>query len=147
VAAEVVDTLARVPLLSGLNKRELRRLAREFRPRRVAAGTTVMREGQMSGADFFVIVSGEAAVNRGGAEITRLGPGDYFGELALISKDVRTATVTAITDLDCLVTALWSFRQFVMENADVAWKLIEHLGGLLDEQRKPAGESRPSAAV
>jgi CRP-like cAMP-binding protein len=140
--ASAADHLGRVPLFSGLSQRELKKLARSFKERDFDVGTTVVRQGEMSGVGFFIIVEGEATVSVDGAEVTRLGPGDHFGELALVSKEVRTATVTALTDLRCLVIAFWDFRSFVKGNPDVAWKLLEHVVRLLGEERdrlaKPA---------
>jgi CRP-like cAMP-binding protein len=67
--------------------------------------------------------------------VATIGPGDYFGELAMITKEARTATVTAETPLRCLSIRFWDFRNFVKENPDVSWKLLEHLAGVLAEDR------------
>jgi CRP/FNR family cyclic AMP-dependent transcriptional regulator len=141
--ATTADLLAGVPLFSGLSQRQLKKLARDFTERQIRSGTTVVREGEMSGVGFFILVEGEAAVSVGGTDVARLGPGDHFGELALVSKRVRTATVTAVTDSRCLVIALWDFRSFVQGNPDVAWKLLEHLVGVLGDER----ERRAKAAL
>jgi CRP-like cAMP-binding protein len=133
--ATLVDELKQVPLFSSLSQRQLNRLARDFKERRFRPETSIVRQGHMSGVDFFVIVEGEASVSVDGAEVGRLGPGDYFGELALISERVRSATVAAETPLRCLVMASWDFRRFVKDNPDVSWKLLQHLVGLLTEQR------------
>jgi CRP/FNR family cyclic AMP-dependent transcriptional regulator len=127
--------LKTVPLFSGLTQRQLRQLARGFREREFKSGTAVVREGQMSGVGFFVIVDGTATVRVGGNEVALLGPGDHFGELALISERVRSATVTADGPLRCLVMAFWDFRQFAKQNPDVTWKLLQHLVELLTEER------------
>jgi len=87
-----VDALKDVPLLSCLSQRELKRVARNVREQSFAPGTTVIREGKMSGVGFFIVVEGEAEVSAGGAGLGRLHPGDHFGELALIGKRERTAT-------------------------------------------------------
>jgi CRP-like cAMP-binding protein len=64
---------------------------------------------------------------RGGEAINTLGPGDWFGELALISKGPRTATVTASSELRCRALASWEFRPFLQEHADVTWAMLETL--------------------
>lgn len=133
--ASVVDELKRVPLFSSLNQRQLRRLARSCKDREFRPGTTVVRQGHMSGVGFFIIVDGEAAVSIDGADVATLGPGDHFGELTLVSKQVRTATVTATTPLRCLVVMFWDFREFAKGNPEVLWKLLEHVVGLLVEQQ------------
>jgi CRP-like cAMP-binding protein len=131
VSNPIADALATVPLLSGLDRRQLERLALDFNQRTIPAGTVLIREGDDHGMGFFVMAEGEVVVSVGGREINRLGPGDYFGEIALLSDRVRTATVTAATDVRCLVMMLTDFRAFVQGDADVAWKLLEHVGMLL----------------
>ena len=73
----------------------MRRHGRDLEERNVRAGTQIVRQGHMSGVDFFVIVDGEVAVTVDGKEVARLGPGDHFGELALIGERERSSTVTA----------------------------------------------------
>lgn len=131
--SEAVDALSRVPLLSGLERRDLERLSRDFSERVFPAGSTVVEEGQERGIGFFVIADGEATVSRDGKEVQRLGPGDHFGEIALIGDRVRTATVTADTELRCLVMTVWDFRSFVRGDPDVAWNLLQHLARLISE--------------
>ena len=126
-----VDELKRVPLFGSLSQRQLKRLGRDFRERTFRPGTAMVKQGQMSGVDFFVIVEGEATVSRDGVKVGTLGPGDHFGELALISQRVRAATVTSEVPVRCLVMASWHFRRFVMDNPDVSWKLLQHVASLI----------------
>jgi len=133
--AHLADDLKSVPLFSGLSQRQLKRLARGFREREVKAGTALMREGEKSAVSFFVIAEGTATVSVDGNEVSRLGPGDYFGELALISEEVRSATVTADGPMRCLVMGFWDFRRYAKENPDVTWKLLQHVVELLSEER------------
>ena len=132
----LADELKQVPLFSGLGQRQLRRLAEDFKQCAFEPGMTPLREGRMSGVGFYVIREGEASVSVGGKELARLGPGDHFGELGLISERARTATVTAETRLHCLKLADWDFRRFLKESPDVAWKLLEHVVGLLVDARE-----------
>jgi CRP/FNR family transcriptional regulator, cyclic AMP receptor protein len=131
MTTNIVDTLAKVPLLSGLDRHQLEKLADDFTERTFPAGTVVVREGDEQGIGFFVVAEGEGTVSVGGSEIAKIGPGSYFGEVALVSDRRRTATVTAVTDLRCLVMTIWVFRAFVRGDADVAWRLLEHLGQLM----------------
>ncbi len=124
--AAPVEALARVPLLASFGRRELERLAQEFKKRTFPQGSVVTREGE-AGVGFFVIVDGEATVTVGDEEKGRLGPGDYFGEIALIDEGVRTATITADTDLHCYGLTPWEFRPFVEEHPQVAWALLQTL--------------------
>ena len=125
-AADPQD-LKRVPLFAELDNRQLKKLASRFRERTVGPGTNVTTEGEMSGVGFFVVGSGEAAVNVGGKDVATLGPGDHFGELALVSEAARTATVTATTELRLLEIPFWDFRDFAHANPDVTWKLLQHV--------------------
>ena len=97
----------------------------------------------MSGISFFIVAEGEGAVSVEGEEVARVGPGDYFGEMALITEEARTATVTAVTRLRCHAIAFWDFRKFAKENPDVSWKLLQHLAALLTVER----ERRARAAL
>ena len=128
---DTADLLANVPLLSSLDRKHLESQAKDFTPRTFPAGSTVIREGDTHGVGFFVVVAGEGVVTVDGQQVDSVGPGSYFGEVALISDRVRTATVTATTDLECLVMTFWDFRAFVKGDPEVAWRLLEHVGGLL----------------
>jgi CRP-like cAMP-binding protein len=138
MATNVVDALARVPMLSSLDRKHLEKLAKDFSEKTFPAGSVVVHEGDDHGIGFFVVADGDALASVGGAEVARLGPGSHFGEVALISDRVRTATVTATTDLHCYVMTLWDFRSFVQSDADVAWKLLEQLAGLLHRSTSAA---------
>ena len=128
---DTVDLLAGVPLLSGLDRKHLERLTKDFAARTFPAGSVVVREGDDHGIGFFVVAEGQGVVTVGGKKVGEVGPGSYFGEVALLTDRMRTATVTATTDLHCLVMTLWDFRAFVRGDAEVAWKLLEHLSRLL----------------
>ena len=130
MAAADPSVLKRVPLFAELDNRQLKKLAAGFRERTVGPGTKVTTEGEMSGVGFFVVAGGEASVNVGGKDVGTLGPGDHFGELALVSESARTATVTATTELQLLEIPFWDFRDFAHANPDVTWKLLQHVVAL-----------------
>jgi voltage-gated potassium channel len=131
----IAEILGTVPLLSGLDKKHLSHMAQDFKERSVPAGTVIIRQGDDHGMGFFVVKDGEAVVTVDGNEVTRLGPGSYFGEVALISDRVRTASVTAATDMTVLVMMLTDFRAFVKSDGEVAWRLLEHVGMLLHHSK------------
>ncbi len=126
------DLLKRVPLFHGLNDKQLEHLSRNFTDRTFAAGQQVTAEGG-GGVGFFVIESGEATVSVGGEERRTIGPGDYFGEVALIDDGARSATITATSDLRCYGLTPWQFRPLVEENASIAWPLLQSLARRLRE--------------
>jgi CRP/FNR family transcriptional regulator len=123
VAAVSADTLKKVPLFSGLDNRELEQIATSMRERRFKAGDTVTQEGQ-GGVGFFVVEVGKAQVTVGGEDRGVVGPGDYFGEIALINDSPRTATLIASTDMLCHGMTPWDFRPLVESNSAIAWKLL-----------------------
>ena len=125
--ADITEDLKRVPLFADLGRRDLKKLAGRFRERTLRPGTTPVQEGKMSGIGFFVVADGEAAVSRGGKVVATLTSGDHFGEIALINKGARTATVTATTPLRVLEIPFYDFRAFALENPDVMWKLLQHV--------------------
>jgi CRP/FNR family transcriptional regulator, cyclic AMP receptor protein len=124
VAQGAVDLLKRVPIFEGLDDRELARIAGSMKQRTFNAGDTVTTEGQ-GGVGFFVIEDGSARVTIQGDERRRLGPGDYFGEVALLTDRPRTATITAESDLRCYGMTSWDFRPLVETHGSIAWKLLQ----------------------
>jgi CRP/FNR family transcriptional regulator, cyclic AMP receptor protein len=118
-----VELLKRVPLFAGCSKKELARLATladeiDFRP-----GKTLIREGAL-GREFFILVDGTAQISRKGRNIDNAGPGDFFGEMALLADQPRNATVTTTSDVDALVITARSFRDMIGDNPLIALKLM-----------------------
>ena len=126
MARAPVDVLRRVALFEGLDDDELERLADRFQERSVAEGDVVVEEGT-TGSSFFVIAEGDVNVSVGGEQKATLGPGDTFGEMAVIDEDVRSASIVAATDLRLYFLTPWEFRPFVHEQPGVAWKLLQAL--------------------
>ena len=118
MAGAPVEALQRVALFADLNETELSQVAMLFKERRFAAGETVVKEGA-GGAAFYLIQSGEARVTVGGDRARQASaPGDHFGEIALIDEGVRSATITATTDVVCYGLTLWEFEPLVARTDD-----------------------------
>jgi CRP/FNR family transcriptional regulator, cyclic AMP receptor protein len=130
--ADVEETLAKVPLFSGVKDRDLKRLGKRMQERSFNEGEVITTQGE-SGLGFFVIENGNATVSRDETVVRNLGPGDFFGEVALIDEGPRSATVVATTDLHCRGMTAWEFKPFVEEHPDVAWALLRTLVGRLRE--------------
>ena len=121
-----VEALRNVPLFAELDEKDLEQLARQLHERRFPEGAEVTNEGS-TGAGFFVILEGNADVSVGGEHRATLGPGDHFGEIALIDDGTRSASIVAATDLLCYGMTPWEFRPFVEEYPQVAWALLKTL--------------------
>jgi CRP-like cAMP-binding protein len=122
--------LRNVRLFSDLDERDLESLADEFNERRFSAGDKVALEGE-GGLMFFVVDSGELDVEVHGEPVATMGPGASFGEIALIDRRPRTATVTAKTDVVAFGLPVFVFRPFVESRPQLAWKLLESMADRL----------------
>jgi CRP-like cAMP-binding protein len=118
-----IDLLSGVDLFSGLSRKEVGLVLQYMRDHEFPAGRVVVSEGE-EGGRFFLIVSGNAVVRRGGRRIRRLGPGDSFGDIALIDGGPRSATVEAETPLSTLSLATWNFKGALRENPSMGFKLL-----------------------
>jgi CRP-like cAMP-binding protein len=120
------EALGRAPLFEGLSKKDLVRLAQVCEDVEIPEGKLLCAEGQF-GSEFFVIVDGEVEVTRGSERIGVCGPGDFFGEIALVENVRRMADVRAITPLRVYVLTRQSFLQLLDENRDVERKVLRAL--------------------
>lgn len=134
---EVANQLATVPLFSGCSGRDLQTVARVVKDIQHPAGTVIAREGE-PGVGLFVIADGTADVTIGGAKKATLGPGDFFGEIALLDGGPRTATVTATSDMKLLGLTEWVFRGLMQEHPSIAVKTLQAMAGRLRNATKAA---------
>lgn len=118
------EVLANVPLFSMLSRRELAKLAKEAHDRTFAAGTVLTEEDEY-GTIFTVVAEGQATVTVRGKPARVLKPGHFFGEMALIDRSPRSATVTADTELRCLMLTQQVFRPFAESHPETLWALLE----------------------
>jgi CRP-like cAMP-binding protein len=118
------QVLAGVSLFSMLPEKEVAKLARQAKEMTFPAGAVVTDEAR-TGVSFGVIMDGRAGVSVHGQHVRALGPSDYFGEMALIDHSYRSATITAETELHCLMFTAWDFRPFAMNHPETAWALLE----------------------
>jgi CRP/FNR family transcriptional regulator, cyclic AMP receptor protein len=118
-----VDHLQQVTLFAACSRKDLHKLAHLSEDRRVAAGTTIVNEGD-DGNEFFVILDGTARVSRQGRKIATLGPGSGFGELALLENAPRNATVVADTDMEVVVVGQRDFAALLDEVPGFARKML-----------------------
>jgi CRP/FNR family cyclic AMP-dependent transcriptional regulator len=120
------DLIRSIPIFADLDDASVTQLASDFIEREFSAGDAIATEGE-GGLNFFVVESGSADVTVGGKSVATLGPGASFGEVALVDKSARSATVTATSALRAFALPVWSFRSFAESRPSVTWKLLELL--------------------
>ncbi|MFO7549575.1 MAG: cyclic nucleotide-binding domain-containing protein [Acidimicrobiia bacterium] len=131
-ANDRIALIGQVPLFAGLSKRQLKAIAGVVEVIDVPARTTLATEGEM-GREMFVVVAGGARVVRGGRKVAELGPGEVFGELALIDGMPRTASVTTTAETMLFVIPGRAFKPLVLGDAKLATALLTTLAGRLRE--------------
>jgi CRP/FNR family transcriptional regulator len=119
-----LELLRQVGLFGGLSDRDLKRLLETFKESVFDAGATIATEGER-GVGFFIISDGTVEYSVDGKKIGTGGPGDYFGEIALIDDGPRTATIVARTEVKAYGMTMWEFRPLVEEEASIAWELLQ----------------------
>jgi CRP-like cAMP-binding protein len=119
-----IELLRKVELFESFSDRNLKKLADSFKESSFPTGAVIATEGQR-GVGFFVISEGTVDYSVHGDRVGSGGPGDYFGEVALLDDGPRTATVTATSDVTAYGLTSWEFRPLVEENASIAWELLQ----------------------
>lgn len=126
MAQPSAELIRGISIFSDLDDASVKQLASDFIEREFDAGQPIATEGE-GGLNFFVVESGSADVSVGGKTVATLGPGASFGEIALVDKSARSATVTATSRLRAYALPVWSFRSFAESRPSVTWKLLELL--------------------
>ncbi|MBI3961878.1 MAG: cyclic nucleotide-binding domain-containing protein [Deinococcus sp.] len=126
------NPLARAPLFANLDARQVDALAKGARRRSFNPGATMVYQGEL-GIGLYVLASGRAEVRRKDAEgrehvLASLGPGDFFGEMALLYDAPRTASVVAVEPTECLVLTRMEFKAALRSSPEIAVELLEVLG-------------------
>ena len=124
------EALSKIPLFSHLSSRQLRKLAKSAVEHSYEADTTIVRERSRT-TTMYVLLEGTVKVERGGQVVSHLGPGQYFGEIALIDGRERAASVIAETPVRCLVLLQEELRNLLMTDPDVSWALLQSLAARL----------------
>ncbi len=130
--ADHVEHLKKVSLFAGIPDAQLQRIANGVKERKYERGASIVSAGD-PGHGFYLIIQGEAEVKRDGRTIRKLGPGDYFGELALVREIPRTATVVAKEPTTCLALTRWDFKGILDSNPAIAIRLLETVAGRVQE--------------
>jgi CRP-like cAMP-binding protein len=118
-----LELLKRVPLFEHCSRRDLERIASIADEIDLPEGKELTREGR-PGREFFVLIEGEADVRKGNRRINRMGPGDFFGEIALVTDRPRTATVVARAPVRALVVTARNFKRLVEQQPQIQGKIL-----------------------
>lgn len=121
--ALTVDLLKAVPLFSSLDKKHLQTLAKTAADHTYEAGTVIVPQGA-TGVGFYLIADGQVAVDKSGKTVATLGPGQFFGEMALLDDQPRSASVRAVGRTRCLVIDRWEFWASVANEPEVLRTLL-----------------------
>ena len=122
--------LAGVPMLSGLSRRQLRGVLDRMSEHDYKEGASMVRQGTR-GETLFLLTEGSAKVVRGGRTVTKLSPGDFFGEIAVLDRRPRTASVVAASPVKVLVLHREDLRDILAAEPQAAWALLEALAARL----------------
>jgi CRP/FNR family cyclic AMP-dependent transcriptional regulator len=124
VRSDLIDLLRTVPLFSACTNKELQAIGAVVKEVEFPAGRVICKEGE-TGVGLHVIAEGETKVQIGGRTRRRLGPGAFFGEIALLDGGPRTATVVAETPVRTLAIPAWSFKSVIRSQPGIALKMLE----------------------
>ncbi|HEY8737535.1 MAG TPA: cyclic nucleotide-binding domain-containing protein [Candidatus Dormibacteraeota bacterium] len=138
VKTDLTEELRHVPLFSGLDRKELGMLAKLVKEQRYRAGTAIVQAGA-TGHGLYLIREGQVSVKKDGRTVATMGPGQFFGEVAILDGGPRTADVVADQDTVCLTLISWEIKPLLMENAGITYKmLLEVTKRLRSEQPRHA---------
>ena len=120
----VVEMLRKAPLWSGLTEKELKVIGRAFKELKYEGGDPIVRKGE-AGVGFYLIAEGTVEVRSDGQVLSKLGPGEFFGEMSILDNQPRSADVVALEPSRCLALTSWSFKSIVSNHPKMALKLLQ----------------------
>jgi CRP/FNR family cyclic AMP-dependent transcriptional regulator len=130
MADQALDALAGVPLFSEVPMRRLRAILKLMGEYEYQNGQTILKEARQ-GEVLFLLLEGSARVVRGGRTVAKLSPGDFFGEIAVLDRRPRTASVVATSPVRCMTLHRDDLREVVAREPEIAWSLLQGLAGRL----------------
>jgi CRP/FNR family transcriptional regulator, cyclic AMP receptor protein len=126
VKTDPTESLRRVPLFAGLDRKELEMLSKLVREQRYPAGATIVKAGA-GGHGLYIIKEGTIEVIRDGQKVASMGPGQFFGEISVLDGGPRTADVRAETDTVCLTLVSWEVKPLLMDNPSITYKMLQEM--------------------
>jgi CRP/FNR family cyclic AMP-dependent transcriptional regulator len=120
----IVEMLGKTPLWSGLSKQDLRSIAKLSRERAYETGEAIVRKGE-TGVGFYLILDGGVEIRSGAKTLSKLGHGQFFGEMSVLDNQPRSADVVVTEPTRCLTLSAWSFNALISENPRIALKMLQ----------------------
>jgi CRP/FNR family cyclic AMP-dependent transcriptional regulator len=122
----VSEMLGKTWLWSGLSKKDLGSIVKASNERNYELGDTIVKKGE-SGVGFYLVLDGSVEIRSDGTMLSKLGPGQFFGEMSLLDNQPRSADVVAIEPSQCLILSDWSFKGLISSNPRIALKMLQEL--------------------
>ena len=138
---KVAQFLKQTPLFAEFSDREIQNVLTTARQQRFASGETIVKQGDTARVGFYLVLSGRVEVRKDDQALAQLGPGQYFGEVALLVEDApRSADVVALEDTECLVLTRWDLRSLISSHPDMALKMLSELARRLSDTHQALSE-------
>ncbi|MGA3406941.1 MAG: cyclic nucleotide-binding domain-containing protein [Candidatus Bathyarchaeia archaeon] len=122
----VIEMLEKAPLWSGLNKKELKSMVSVSRERRFESGHTIVKKGE-GGVGFYLILDGTVEIRSDGNTLSKLGPGQFFGEMSVLDNQPRSADVVTVQPSRVLILTAWEFKGLISAKPRIALKMLQEL--------------------
>jgi CRP-like cAMP-binding protein len=139
-SSEVVKFLKGTPLFARFTEKELEAVLRTAKERQFDAGSVIVREGDVGGVGFYLILDGQVEVRKGKKSLAKLKVGEFFGEMALLDEAPRSADVVALEKTKCSMLTRWDVRGLVAAHPDIALKLMAELARRLRNTNQALSE-------
>jgi CRP-like cAMP-binding protein len=123
VKTDPTESLRKVPMFSGLDKKELDMLGKLIKEQSYGPGATIVKSGA-GGHGLYIIKEGQVSIIQNGRTVATMGPGQFFGEISVLDGGLRTADVRADADTVCLTLISWEVKPLLMENASLTYKML-----------------------
>ncbi|MFW6070959.1 MAG: cyclic nucleotide-binding domain-containing protein [Candidatus Bipolaricaulota bacterium] len=131
MAQESLDLLKEVPLFSSFSEKQLKSVRKTAKEKKFEEGEKIVRQGDASSVGFYLILDGQVEVKQDDKTLSRLGSGQFFGEMAVLDEKPRSADVVATTKTKCLLITSWDFKALIKTYPDMATKVISELANRL----------------
>ena len=131
----IIEMLEKASLWSGLDRKDLKFIVQLSKERKYETGDVIVRKGEVT-VGFYLILDGSVEIRSNGTTLSKLGPGQFFGEMSVVDNQPRSADVVAIEPSRCLVLTAWSFNALISKHPKIALKILQEFVRRLRETNK-----------